>query len=99
MLQGVDRLVDLVGVRSTALSGATHAEVSAALERGDVATLRATEGHFAGTWRSGQTIRMARTIGVPLRYFVAKMFHGPFLVVSDRMDTLYGWCQSQKIVR
>lgn len=97
MLQGIDRLVDLVGVRTSALTGATASEVGLALESGTAATLAATDGHFAGTGRSGQTIRMARTIGIPLRYFVAKMFHGPFLVVSDRMDTLYDWCQSQKI--
>src|SRR5262249_32266526 len=40
---------------------------------------------------------MARTIGSPLRYFVAKMFHGPFLVVGERIDQLFDWCQSEKI--
>ena len=35
--------------------------------------------------RAGATarpVRLARTIGIPLRYFVAKMYHGPFLVVA-----------------
>jgi asparagine synthase (glutamine-hydrolysing) len=42
-------------------------------------------------------VRLARTIGLPLRYFVAKMYHGPFLVVSDRIDRIFDWCQSQRI--
>lgn len=97
MLQGIERLVDLAGVRSSALQGADNAQIAAALQQRDAVLLSATDGHFAGTARDGQTIRMARTIGIPLRYFVAKMFHGPFLVVSDRMETIYDWCQGQKI--
>lgn len=97
MLQGIERLVDLVGVRSCALTGADNEAIATALLKRDLSALAQTDGHFAGTMREGQTIRMARTIGVPLRYFVAKMFHGPFLVVSDRMETIYDWCVSQKI--
>ncbi len=40
---------------------------------------------------------MARTIGIPLRYLVAKMYHGPFLVVGQRLDQLFAWCQEQRI--
>jgi asparagine synthase (glutamine-hydrolysing) len=42
-------------------------------------------------------VRLARTVGVPLRYFVAKMYHGPFLVVADRIDRIFDWCQRQRI--
>ncbi|MDX1932596.1 MAG: asparagine synthase-related protein [Capsulimonadales bacterium] len=95
MLQGVERLVDLVGFRQEALR--TGAELPAAIREGDIEALSRSAGHFAGTARDGQTVRLARTIGLPLRYFVAKMFHGPFLVVADRIDTLYAWCQQEKI--
>lgn len=97
MLAGVERLVDLVGARASGLSGATLPEVEAAVHGGDVEVLRHTDGHFAAVSRDGQTVRLARTIGLPLRYFVAKMFHGPFLVVADRIDRLYEYCCSQKI--
>jgi asparagine synthase (glutamine-hydrolysing) len=63
----------------------------------DVAALAATEGHFAAVARDGRTVRLARTIGLPLRYFVAKMYHGPFLVVSERIDRIFDWCQQQRI--
>jgi asparagine synthase (glutamine-hydrolysing) len=97
MLQGIERLVDLAGVRSSALTNADDTGVRLALTSGDFTALTGSDGHFAGTSRNGQTVRMARTIGLPLRYFVAKMFHGPFLVVAERMETIYDWCVSQKI--
>src|SRR5688572_32754482 len=97
MLNGVDRVVDLAGGRSVALTGASDAEVVEAVSRGDGRRLADTDGHFAAVGRDGRTVRLARTIGVPLRYFVAKMYHGPFLVVADRMDRLFEWCQEQRI--
>src|SRR5687767_11997059 len=97
MLEGVERLIDLTGPRTTALSGASEADLLAAVARCDAASLRATDGHFAMTARDGKTVRLARTIGIPLRYFVAKMYHGPFLVVAERMDQIFAWCREQKI--
>jgi asparagine synthase (glutamine-hydrolysing) len=97
MLQGINRLVSLVPTRSAELSGTSIAEIEEAVFRGDVARLSQTDGHFACVQRDGQKVRLARTIGFPLRYFVAKMFHGPFLVVGERMEQLYEWCCEQKI--
>ena len=101
MLRGVNRLVDLVGPRASGLTGANLDAVTTAVDRVDLASLAATDGHFATTiptdTEQGHTVRMARTLGLPLRYFVAKMFHGPFLLVSDRIDTLYEWCRNEKI--
>jgi asparagine synthase (glutamine-hydrolysing) len=97
MLAGVERLVDLTGPRVSGLTGIDAAGMAAAVHAGDLRTLEATDGHVAAVSRDGQTVRMARTIGLPLRYFVAKMFHGPFLVVGDRIDGLYEWCRAQKI--
>jgi len=97
MLEGVDRLVDLVGPRAAGLTGASVADVEAWTAGCNAAALGATDGHFAAVGRDGKTVRLARTIGIPLRYFVAKMYHGPFLVVADRMDRIFDWCQDQRI--
>src|SRR3954468_17910266 len=97
MLEGIDRLIDLAGVRTAGLSGAGAIDIAGAVQRCDVARLSATDGHFAATARDGKTVRLARTIGVPLRYFVAKMYHGPFLVVATRMDEIFIWCRDQRI--
>src|SRR5262245_9579359 len=97
MLEGIDRLVDLVGTRSAGLTGASDAQVAEWTARCDAESLARTDGHFAAVGRDGKTVRLARTIGVPLRYFVAKMYHGPFLVVGHRMDQMFSWCQEQRI--
>ena len=97
MIDGVDRVVDLVGPRTSGLTGATEAQIVSAVARCDTAALARTDGHFAAIGRDGRTVRLARTIGLPLRYFVAKMYHGPFLVVSDRIDRIFDWCQEQRI--
>ena len=97
MIEGIDRTIDLVGARSSGLSGASEEDVVSAIRRCDASTLAATDGHFAAIARDGRTVRLARTVGIPLRYFVAKMYHGPFLVVSDRIDRIFDWCQSERI--
>ncbi len=97
MLQGVERLDDLIGPRESGLTGATLGEVEAAVDAVDLARLAATGGHFAAVAREGCTVRLARTIGLPLRYFVAKRHHGPYLVVSDRIDSIYDYLCELKI--
>ena len=97
MHPGVHRHVDLVGPRTTALTNATPDSLLASLRTADTAALSRTDGHFALAAREANTVRLARTIALPLRFFVAKMFHGPFLVVSDRIDTIYEWCLSENI--
>jgi asparagine synthase (glutamine-hydrolysing) len=97
MLEGVDRLVDLVGTRSSGLTGLSDAQLIDWTSRCDAVSLSQADGHFAAVGRDGKTVRLARTIGIPLRYFVAKMYHGPFLVVGDRMDQIFAWCREQRI--
>jgi asparagine synthase (glutamine-hydrolysing) len=92
MLDDIDRLVDLTG-RHVARDPA----VRDALSRGDDAPLVAAPGHLAAVAQHGRTVSLARTIGVPLRYFVAKMYHGPFLVVAERIDRIFDWCVEQRI--
>src|ERR1700730_845985 len=97
MLANVERLVDLVESRESGLVGAPLRAVEKAVQTADIARLQATDGHFAAVARDEQTVRLGRTLGLPLRYFVAKRYHGPFLVVADRIDRLYEYCCQQKI--
>ena len=73
MIEGIDRTVDLIGARSAGLTGAGESDVVSAIRRCDTSALARTDGHFAAIARDGRTVRLARTIGIPLRYFVAKM--------------------------
>src|SRR4051812_19870380 len=60
MFDGVDRLVDLVGIRTCALRGGSATDVADAVARGDVGRLARTDGHFAATGREERTVRLAR---------------------------------------
>jgi asparagine synthase (glutamine-hydrolysing) len=92
MLEGVDRLVNLSSGH-VAHSGPLAQAVATA----DLDALAQTGGHFAAFGRQEHTVRLARTVGLPLRYFVAKMYHGPFLVVAERIDAIFAWCRDQRI--
>ena len=52
------------------------------------------QGSFALVARSGKTVRMARSLDRPMRYFLAKQKEGPALIVAHRIDAIYGWLKS-----
>lgn len=97
MLTGIERCVDLCGPKQSGMTNLSLDAVQQAILTSDTATLGTADGHFAAIARDRHIVRLARTIGEPLRYFVAKMHHGPFLVVAERMDTLFDWCRQQGI--
>jgi asparagine synthase (glutamine-hydrolysing) len=91
------KLVDLSDPSADVLLGATRDELIETVRRGDVDTLAGIGGTFAAVAQEGVTIRLARTIGRPLRYFVAKRATGPYLVVADRIDAIGRYCAEEGI--
>lgn len=88
MLRHVSRVVDLL---NPALNQIHNMSVEAAREtvlRGDPADVRRIDGSFAIVAAQGQTVRLARSLDRPMRYFLAKRHEGPALYVADRMDAL-----------
>ncbi|MBI1310651.1 asparagine synthetase B family protein [bacterium] len=72
--------------------------VEDAIERvgsGDAAQVRAIDGQFALLHRNGKTVRLARSIGRPLRYFLAKLIDGPCLIVAERIDEIAAWLRQE----
>ncbi len=51
--------------------------------------MREIEGSFALLARDGKTVRMARSLDRPMRYFLAKRAAGPALIVADRIDAIH----------
>lgn len=56
---------------------------------------RAIDGSFALVAVSGKTVRMARSLDRPMRYFLAKRKEGPALIVADRIDVIYDWLKAE----
>jgi asparagine synthase (glutamine-hydrolysing) len=89
MSQPISRLVNLL---DPALTRLVNMDVDAALARvrsGDAAAVGAIDGSFALVASEGRTVRMARSLDRPMRYFLAKRQEGPALFVADRIDTLH----------
>jgi asparagine synthase (glutamine-hydrolysing) len=81
----VERLVNLLDPERNVLLNATPEEAHAALASGDPERVRAIDGQFALVHKDGITVRLARSIGRPMRYFLAKRTEGPCLVIAEQM--------------
>lgn len=88
MLQHVERVVDLLDPGLNHLYTMDVEEARRRVRSGDPAAVRAIEGSFALVARDGITVRLARSMDRPMRYFLAKRQEGPALFVADRIDTL-----------
>lgn len=93
--QYVERLVDLLDPDANQIFNMTTEEAAAAVGSGDVERVRAIDGHFALLHKEGQLVRMARSIGRPMRYFLAKRSEGPCLVVAERMEEIRDFLVSE----
>ena len=85
----VNRVVDLTGPGKDVIYNMSRDEAVELVRRGDLEGVRRIDGQFALVAVEGKTIRMARSIGRPLRFFIAKLKDGPCLVLAERIDTIY----------
>jgi asparagine synthase (glutamine-hydrolysing) len=88
MLTSISRVVDLL---DSDLNRLVNMDVDEARRRvlgGDPTAVRAIDGSFALVGVDGITVRIARSMDRPVRYFLAKRREGPALFVADRMDAL-----------
>lgn len=91
----IERLVDLVDPAANVLLNVTHAEALERLASGDAERVREIDGQFALVHKHGKIVRLARSIGRPLRYFIAKRHEGPCLVVAERIDQIYDFLKAE----
>jgi asparagine synthase (glutamine-hydrolysing) len=91
----VHRLVDLLDPTANQILNMPLAEAIERVGTGDPARVRAIDGQFALIHQQGTTIRMARSIGRPMRYFLAKRAEGPCLVVAERIDEIHAFLKSE----
>src|SRR5262245_32245139 len=89
MQSPISRVVDLL---DPSLNVLFNMDVDAARARvlgGNPAAVRGIDGSFALVAVDGITVRLARSLDRPQRYFLAKRHEGPALYVADRIDTLH----------
>jgi asparagine synthase (glutamine-hydrolysing) len=88
MQRPVDRVVDLLDPGLNQLHNVDFEEARRRVLSGDPAAVRGIDGSFALVTVDGITVRLARSLDRPMRYFLAKRQEGPALFVADRIDTL-----------
>lgn len=91
----VRQVVDLVDPDSQRLFNLDLAEARRRLLHADPDEVLQIEGSFALVARDGETVRLARSLDRPLRYFLAKQESGPLLVVADRIDVIREFLERQ----
>lgn len=97
MDQYVERVVDLTEASANQLYNLSIEEARAHLLTGAPDAVRGIQGSFALIARNGKTVRMARSLDRPMRYFLAKRREGPVLIVAPRIDAIYNWLKSEEL--
>jgi asparagine synthase (glutamine-hydrolysing) len=85
----VSRVLDLTDPAGNRILNMSLEQARGRIARGGPEEVFAIDGSFALCGRDGETVRLARSIDRPLRYFLAKQAEGPLLVLSDRIDRIH----------
>lgn len=93
--QNIEKVVDLTDPGKNIIFNMPVEDAREIIKSGDPDAVRKIDGQFALVSIDGKTIRMARSIGRPLRYFIAKLLDGPCLVIADRIDTIYEYLKAE----
>ena len=94
-VQLIERLINLVDPAGNVFLNMSADEALARVASGDPEQVRQIDGQFALIHKTGKIVRMARSIGRPLRYFIAKQHAGPVLVIAERIDTILQWLKGE----
>ena len=93
--QYLARVVDLTDPGRNVIYNMTHEAAVNIVRSGDVDAVRKIDGQFSLVSVEGKTVRMARSIGRPLRYFIAKQAAGPSLIIAERIDVIYDYLKKE----
>ena len=91
----IERVIDLTDPALNHLYGMSVDEARALVLDGEAESVNRIHGSFALLAKRGRSVRMARSLDRPMRYFLAKRKEGPALIVSDRIDSIYEWLKGE----
>ena len=93
--QYVGNVVDLTNPEKNIIYNMTHEEAVGLVRSGDAEAVRSIDGQFSLVSVEGKIIRMARSIGRPIRYFIAKKAAGPVLIIAERIDVIFDYLRKE----
>lgn len=95
MDQYLERVVDLLDPSRNQILNTSVEDARQRVLDGPPEAVRAIDGSFALIARRGKTVRLARSLDRPMRYFLAKRVEGPALIVAERIDTIHQWLERE----
>jgi asparagine synthase (glutamine-hydrolysing) len=95
MNEYIERVVDLLEPSLNQINNLSLDEARQRILSGRPEAVREIDGSFALLARNGKTVRMARSMDRPMRYFLAKRAEGPALIVADRIDTIFNQLKAE----
>ncbi len=93
--QYIERVVDLTEPEANQIYRLSVEEAREIVLHGSAEAVGRIAGSFALVARESKTVKMARSLDRPLRYFLAKCKEGPVLIVGARIDTIYNWLKAE----
>jgi len=91
VVQKLDDFVNLTDPDKNQIFNMSQAEAENIISTGNPEDIRKIDGNYAIVTKKDQQVYMARSIGRPMRYFMAKQAAGPLLIVADRIDDIYSY--------
>lgn len=91
----VERIVDLIDPGTNQIFGQSVEQARQCLLEGSASAVGRIAGSFALLANRGKTVRMARSLDRPMRYFLAKQQAGPMLIVASRIDEIHAWLREE----
>ena len=91
----IERVVDLLDPSLNQIHNMTQEEARQRVLSGKAESVREIDGSFALLARESKTVRLARSMDRPMRYFLAKRAAGPALIVADRIDTIFNQIKAE----
>ena len=91
----LERVVDLLDPSLNQIHNMTLEEAQQRVLSNQPEAVREIDGSFALLARDGKTVRMARSLDRPMRYFLAKRAEGPALIVADRIDAIFNQLKAE----
>ena len=93
--QYIERVVDLTEAEANQLYRLSVEQARDIVLNGSAEVVGRIAGSFALVARAGKTVKLARSLDRPLRYFLAKRQEGPVLIVAARIDAIYNWLRAE----
>ena len=90
----IERVVDLIEPERNILLNMSYEEAYRRVLSGDSQAVGEIDGQFCIVARDGKTVRLARSLGRPLRYFLAKRAEGPCLIVAETIRQIHDALQA-----